>query len=177
MDIYHYDQITGAFVGAAVADRSPLDETWLIPAFATEIPPPETDAGDVAVFVDGAWSVLHDDRGTVYYLPDGTRGQISEIGETLPEGASLTPPPAPPRRVGTPREFLGLFTEAEKLAFFTAAGQVPALQLWWAEAATGAFSLDHPSVAEGLTALVAAGVIAEARTAEILGTDFDAVAG
>lgn len=79
------------------------------------------------------------------------------------------------RRLGSAREFLHLFTEAERLAFFAAKQASPALELWWAEASTGQFSLDHPSVAQGLAQLVAAGLLAEGRKAEILAADFDAV--
>jgi hypothetical protein len=89
--------------------------------------------------------------------------------ETVPE-----PEPLPVRRIGTPREFLRLFTIQEREAFFRVEMVNPALRGWWAEASAGRFSLDHPSVATGLTALVAAGVITDARSSEIQGADFDA---
>lgn len=87
--------------------------------------------------------------------------------------AANTPPPSPPRRVGSPREFLRLFTAQEKAAFFTAAKQSVELELWWIEASSGGFSLDHPSVPLGLDALVGLGILNPARKGEILASDFD----
>lgn len=79
-----------------------------------------------------------------------------------------------PRRVGTPREFLHLFSSQEKTAFFEAARQNIAMEVWWAEACTGDFSLDHPSVEAGLEVLVQSGLLSADRMAEILSADFDA---
>lgn len=76
------------------------------------------------------------------------------------------------RRVGTAREFLKLFSATEKLAFFEAAKASAYLQVWWAEASTGEFSLDHSSVADGLSDLVDAGVITAERAAEIQSANF-----
>ena len=78
------------------------------------------------------------------------------------------------RRVGTPREFLRLFEDQEKAAFFTAKKTNVQLELWWAEASTGDFSLDHPTVALGLAGLVQAGILTQARANEIQGADFNA---
>lgn len=77
------------------------------------------------------------------------------------------------RRVGTPREFLDLFSEAEQAAFFMAESANVELKIWWAKASTGNFSLDHPSVAVGLAGLVAAGILSQERSNEILASDFD----
>lgn len=79
-----------------------------------------------------------------------------------------------PRRIGTPREFLHLFTDQEKAAFFAAKRESVALELWWAEASTGDFSLDHPSVASGLGSLVHAQILTQERADEILAADFNA---
>lgn len=81
---------------------------------------------------------------------------------------------AGPRRIGTPREFLHLFTEAEKAAFFAAKASNIQLELWWAEASTGDFSLDHPSVEAGLGALAGVGILSHSRVVEILEADFNA---
>lgn len=80
-----------------------------------------------------------------------------------------------PRRVGTPREFLRLFTDVEQKAFFAAMGQNSDLAHWWALASTGDFSLDHPSVAAGLSSLVTANILTEDRKEAILATDFNKV--
>lgn len=87
----------------------------------------------------------------------------------------FTPPEKPKRRVGTPRDFLRLFTREERLAFWTAEKESPLLRDWWAEASTGDFSLDHPTVEPGLSLLVAAEILTEERKAAILATDFNQV--
>lgn len=81
----------------------------------------------------------------------------------------------PPRCIGTPREFLNLFTQAEWAAFHAARQQSAELDLWLSKAVSGEFSLDHPDVAPGVASLVFAGIIDQARADEILATDFDAV--
>lgn len=83
--------------------------------------------------------------------------------------------PSKPRRVGTPREFLELFSDVEQTAFFAAESANVELKIWWAKASTGDFSLDHPSVAKGLAGLVDAGILSQTRSEEILGSDFDDV--
>lgn len=89
--------------------------------------------------------------------------------------ADLLPSEGSPRRVGSPREFLHLFTDAEKSLFFATAAKHVDLQIWWADASTGDFSLDHPSVEVGLAQLVGLGILTVERKDEIAGTDFDAV--
>ena len=87
--------------------------------------------------------------------------------------AKQAPEPLSSRRIGSPREFLHLFTDAEKAAFFTAEAENVQLKMWWAEASTGDFSLDHPSVALGLASLVAAGILTQIRADEIANADFN----
>lgn len=58
MLIYHYDQFTRVLLGSSEADESPGDPgVFLIPAYATEIEPPETADGEFAVFDGTAWAV------------------------------------------------------------------------------------------------------------------------
>lgn len=48
--------------------------------------------GEWSKFVDGAWVVFTDMRGTKYYMPDGTEAEMTEFEAILPEGASFTKP-------------------------------------------------------------------------------------
>lgn len=59
MLIYHYDRLTGQFLQAEEADSDPKDpEAYLVPAFATDIEPPEAPEGMFAAFVEGAWEFI-----------------------------------------------------------------------------------------------------------------------
>jgi hypothetical protein len=60
-NIYNYHPETGVFVGTSLADPSPLEPgVFLIPAYATEVPPPAFGDGQEAVFNVGAqeWHVV-----------------------------------------------------------------------------------------------------------------------
>ena len=55
MQIYHYDG-AGYYLGAGVASESPMEPgTYLIPARATTVEPPETAPGFVARWVEDEW--------------------------------------------------------------------------------------------------------------------------
>lgn len=96
MDIYHYHPETGEFLGQSVAIPDPLDKgNFLIPANSTEKQPPEPGQNEVAVFDGQLWALKSDFRGTVFWLGHGDKHTISEIGETVPEGAFLEEPEAP----------------------------------------------------------------------------------
>jgi hypothetical protein len=137
-----------------------------------------------AYFVtDGAGRVLLANEDVSKLLPDGTLwgGEVPPEVLVAPSDYRFADGafeeieiPYEPRRVGTPREFLRLFTAEEQAAFVVARAASTDLEVWWLDASAGPFSLDHPSVAPGLDALVAAGVIAEARAEEIQGADFGA---
>ena len=66
--VYNYDPDTGEYLGPETAYESPIEPgVYLIPAHATTIAPPEADDGHVAVFADGAWTLVEDHRGEVWY--------------------------------------------------------------------------------------------------------------
>lgn len=75
---------------------TPLDD---VPApsvstvVATQDNRPEVGAHEIAVIVDGQWTVVADWRGTPYWLADDTEYRITELGQTPPEGARLSSPP------------------------------------------------------------------------------------
>ncbi|KAG0188260.1 hypothetical protein DFQ28_005152 [Apophysomyces sp. BC1034] len=56
--VYNYHPETGELVSCSEADPSPLEPgVFLIPALATDIAPPDTGKGQVAVFSKGKWTV------------------------------------------------------------------------------------------------------------------------
>lgn len=96
--IYNYSPDTGAYINDAVADASPLEpDVVLVPAFATTIKPPKTDAREVAVFADGQWRAKADWRGvTLFSITDGSPVSIADIGVTPADvGATDQPIPSP----------------------------------------------------------------------------------
>lgn len=98
MQIYNYTPATGEYLGASQADSDPLvDGNWLIPAYATTVAPPSVESNQKAVWTGSAWSVVADYRGTEYWTADGDKHKIEALGESVPDGASLTevlPPPS-----------------------------------------------------------------------------------
>lgn len=104
-------------------------------------------------------------------------GQYSLVEAVLEAGEVIAPyeePSKPKRRKGSPREFLDLFTEEEEAAFFEAEASNVTFRVWWAKASTGEFSLDHPTVKQGLSGLVAAEILTQDRADEIFASDFNA---
>ena len=64
----------GIYLGPVQADESPLEPgVWLIPGGCVETPPPAIPEGQVAVWIDGAWSVV----------PAPAVEQDEETGETV----------------------------------------------------------------------------------------------
>lgn len=94
--LYHYHPETGELIGQSAADRSPLEpDIWLIPAHATDQPPPKPKARQVAVFRDGRWQLSPDWRATALWsTEDGAAVSITEIGLT-PADVHATEKPRP----------------------------------------------------------------------------------
>lgn len=75
------------------------------------------------------------------------------------------------RKTWTSSEFLALFTTAETLAFVTACQQTPELDVIRLKlTTTPTLESDSPNLQAGMSALVTAGILTEARKLEILNT-------
>lgn len=99
-------------------------------------------------------------------LPVPTMAELRQAWEDLRNAPT---PPAPPATSCTPLQFIDRFTEAEQLAVVSATLAVPQVKLWYDKliAATEVVFAD-PRVAAGLDALVAAGLLTQARSEAIL---------
>lgn len=91
--VYNYNPDTGEYLGPETAYESPLEPgVYLIPAHATTIAPPEADDGRVAVFADGAWTLVEDHRGEVWYdTATQERHEIKNLG-IVPEAWTQSEP-------------------------------------------------------------------------------------
>lgn len=94
--LYHYHPETSELLGESPADPSPLEpEVWLIPAHATDQPPPKPKARQVAVFRDNRWQLAPDWRSAALWsTEDGTAVSITDLGVT-PADAHATETPRP----------------------------------------------------------------------------------
>lgn len=81
MYIYNYDSATGEYLGESIPQRNPLGGGYLVPAFATELKPPEFGDFETVVFVDGHWVVKTDYRGVeLFDTKTGLMHYCQEIG-------------------------------------------------------------------------------------------------
>jgi len=93
LTVYNYHPSNGVFLSEGEAEQDQLDaDNWLIPAHATDKKPPKKKAGYALAFKNNKWQNVIDNRGTVYWLEDGSEHVISDIGEELPEGALTEKP-------------------------------------------------------------------------------------
>jgi len=96
-ELYHFNGETGEFVGKSPARKDPMDEgNYLIPANATDIAAPHKE-GTAAVFTDGFWANVDDNRGEVYWLPSGEQVTISNLDHVKPDDALDEAPIPNPR--------------------------------------------------------------------------------
>lgn len=71
------------------------EDRWLVPAFSTEIAPPERARHECPFFVDGAWTLKPDYRGQMLYRADtGENAEILTAG-LAPADVGLTTKPRP----------------------------------------------------------------------------------
>ena len=121
MKLHSYHPRTGEYLGEIDAPENPrAPGQYLAPAFCATDNPPEIPEGSAAVWRDGQWVILADNRGTEYWLPDGSRHVIEDLGESVPAGALLVapPPPAPGLEQVQQAEIAAVLAdfEAQKLA-------------------------------------------------------------
>ena len=93
--IYHYDSTTGEFINTGTARNSPLDNTYLIPANATDLEP-TTTSGDnqVAVFdiENKLWETKISYKNQSIYNIETKEIKIVEEYGDIPEGYTLLVP-------------------------------------------------------------------------------------
>lgn len=98
MDIYNFSAETGEFVGVGQADPNPVRQgAYLIPAFATDVVPPNVGRNQAAVFDEAAghWSLVPDYRATALYSTvDGSPVHIDTLGPQPPNTTEI-PRPSP----------------------------------------------------------------------------------
>ena len=92
MNIYHYNKVTGEYLGETEAKLDPLDKNPLIPANATEDKPPNAPAKKAVIRVGNAWELIDDFRGEIWFAGFGAPEEITGIG--TPKGLTKNEPPS-----------------------------------------------------------------------------------
>ncbi|WP_152662867.1 DUF4376 domain-containing protein [Halomonas sp. HG01] len=97
MRIYDINLADGTVIDPAgrEAPLDPMRREPRIPAGATSIEPPATGEREAARWAGDAWEVVADWRGHVYWLADGSRHEIAELGVEPPAEALDEAPPEP----------------------------------------------------------------------------------
>jgi len=100
MNAYKYNAETGEYLGVVECQLDPLEteaqekDVYLTPGSCTLDEPPAQD-GYAAVYNNGAWSLVEDHRGEMYWTADQHHGdqpqEMKDLGP-LPEGATTTEP-------------------------------------------------------------------------------------
>lgn len=89
LKVYDFSAITGEYIGKSDALIAP--NTGL-PARCTDIKPPKMKSGTVAIFSNGAWTLVDDFRGqTVYSTVSGMPTVVNDLGP-LPENSTHLAP-------------------------------------------------------------------------------------
>lgn len=82
MKIFHYNAISGVFLGEGEADADPMTPGyWLVPAHSTVVPVPQTVEGQAWLFdqATASWSSVADYRDVpLYSTVDGSSVDLSE---------------------------------------------------------------------------------------------------
>lgn len=100
MQIFHYDQSTGEYLGSALADESPLEDgVFHVPAFATETAPPAPEAGKARVFAGDEWTLVDDRRGETWWRGHNDPVTVDFLGDPARQGLVATEPAPPPPTV------------------------------------------------------------------------------
>lgn len=98
MQLYTFKQgeTYPVFVGQLEAAIDSVTGKELIPAYGAQAPVIDEKAGFQRYFKDGKWQYVVDQIGKEYWEADGTKHTISELGESVPDGALLEAPVIPP---------------------------------------------------------------------------------
>jgi len=89
LTIYNFDTVSGEFTGS---NDEYLAQGVGLPANACITAPPVTEAGRVAIYQDGAWTAVADNRGeTVYSVTDGIAVVINVPGDYPADTTPLKP--------------------------------------------------------------------------------------
>lgn len=89
LTVYNFDAASGEFTGST---DEYLAQGVGLPANACITASPVTEAGRVAIYQDGAWTVVADHRGrTVYSVTDGTAVMINVPGDYPSDTTPLKP--------------------------------------------------------------------------------------
>ena len=80
--VYNYNPDTGEYLGLETAHESPMEPgVYLLPAHSTEAEPPEAGEHQAAVYRNGAWTLVEDHRGEVWYdTATQERHEIKTLG-------------------------------------------------------------------------------------------------
>lgn len=89
---YLYDESTGEYLRSYDAQESPFVSGQYIAPIHSVDEPPAFAPNTRPVRQNGAWVNVPDHRGAVYYLPDGSRHEITELGAVPPLDALVSPP-------------------------------------------------------------------------------------
>lgn len=97
---YHQTDKNGFYIGTFDADASPAEPdiydeagtliqagAWLIPGGGVLDAPPVAGPNQAAQFFGGAWRLVGDFRGVVYWTADGVSHAVTERGQVPPDGA------------------------------------------------------------------------------------------
>jgi len=69
MKIFNYDSEYNTYTGASYADESPLEPgVYHIPAYATDVEPPECQENQIQIFDGEKWNIIEDNRGLYYNI-------------------------------------------------------------------------------------------------------------
>ena len=91
MKIYHVNPDTGLFIGAGDARPDPMEPgQYLVPAHATTTAPPKAGKGKVAMFDDGAWTVIDEPPPVDMTTPSETDGPLDPVIADIIEAVTAT---------------------------------------------------------------------------------------
>ena len=89
---YLYDPSTGEYLREYIAQESPLQPGEFIAPTHSVDDAPLFVAGTYPVLQNGSWVNVPDHRGTIYYLGDGSKHEITALGVVPPLDALSAPP-------------------------------------------------------------------------------------